>query len=135
MTPGTRRRNWTGAVLAAIALLLRLTMPTPPLAPNVNAGDLATVFDEHAFCRALAAGNASAPAEAPAPAPARHADHEHACCLWHAVASAALLPTGVVQPAVFAETIAPSHPEAVSWVPARLAGTARARAPPPESLG
>jgi hypothetical protein len=126
---GARRLHWTGAVLAAIALLLRLAVPVPPPVLATDAGTLAGLFDEHVLCRTVA-NDASAPGEAPAPAPAQHDHDSSGCCLWHAVAGAGLLPSTVARPVVFAAAVAGAPASAISWTPARLAGISRARAPP-----
>jgi hypothetical protein len=129
---GARRLHWTGAVLAAIALLLRIAVPAPPPALAADTGALAGLFDEHVLCRTVA-NDASAPREAPVPAPAQH-DHDNSgCCLWHAVAGAGLLPSTAAQPVVFAAAIVGAPASTISWTPARLAGIARARAPPPRA--
>lgn len=118
-----RRLHWTGAVLAAIALLLRLAIPAPTPVLAADAGNIAALFDEHYLCRTAADG-------APTPdTPATH-DHDTTCCLWHALAGGTLLPTTAAEPVVFATVFAVAPVAPALWVPTLLPGTARARAPP-----
>jgi hypothetical protein len=115
-----------GAVLAALALLLRLAVPAPPPLLAADAGNLAAIFDEHALCRT--AGN-DAPTPVDSPTPATH-DHDTTCCLWHAVAGGALLPTAAAEPVVYAIPFIAARPVVVFWAPAHPPGTVRARGPP-----
>jgi hypothetical protein len=94
-----------GLVLAAIALLLQVTLPilhSPVLVGSAEqAGDLVAGFDEHALCRAQGRGDpdAGTPADQ-APHPGEH--DPAACCFWHGSTTLALVPPTIIERVAFA---------------------------------
>jgi hypothetical protein len=110
------------ALIAVLALCLRLAWPAPPLS-LIGPAD----FGEHALC--LAAGS-----DAPPPgnnAPADHADHDGlGCCVFHVASGAAPPLPGMDAPVAFAAIALPPPPDQPYRAPAYPPGTSPARAPP-----
>ena len=115
------------AVLAILALCLRLALPTPQHALGATAADLAAVFGEHALCVA-AAGSAEAPAPPPA-TPTEH-DHNFGCCLWHAAFGGAPASVVKIERVAFGETVDISPPQSLYRAAKHLPGASQPRAPP-----
>jgi hypothetical protein len=114
-------------VLAAIALLLQIAIPTlHPLGLANGAGDLSTAFDEHALCLSGDRNSRDKPGDS-APKPVHH--EFAACCFWHGSTALAPAPAALLEPVAFARsgiiftasTKAPAR---------RLTGANGARAPP-----
>ena len=103
------------------------------MAPSPNP-DLAfaAALGEHALCLAAATGGEGAPlqrSQEPAE-PHDHADHDGlGCCLWHAVASAALPRSPTIAPIAFIQA-QPGTAVAVALSRSRGDNYAQARAPP-----
>jgi hypothetical protein len=129
-----RRRRHSprlGVVFALVALLVQLAGPglhAPVLIGSAHGiGNFSFAFDAHALCLA---SNDERPAPAAPGDKAPEADHHFAaCCVWHAAAGAVTAPVALVEPVAFAASrVAFTAPPAD--IPARLAGTVHARAPP-----
>jgi hypothetical protein len=118
------------ALIAVLALCLRLVWPAPPIPPAVIGADGVATFGEHALCLAGGGDLPASGKETPA-APADHADHDSArCCLFHAVSGVTPVPPAAAMRIAF---VAPAPPsvEAVPYrAPAYPRGTSPARAPP-----
>jgi hypothetical protein len=134
---GTRPRSagylgGLGQVLAAVALLLQIAVPSlhrPILLSFANsAGDIYGAYDEHALC--LARGSSDPSPEAPAdqvPKPT-HLDLA-ACCFWHGGTGFSLTPTATIEPVTFARSEVHFNPP-LDDVRTLFPVTVRARAPP-----
>jgi hypothetical protein len=125
-----RPRYGLGQVLAATALLLRITIPIlhPASALGLanDAGDLSAAFDEHALCLSGDRGTPDDPSDH-APKPVHH--ESAACCFWHGNTGLALAPGVNLELVAFAR----SHSVFGLHTPAparRLTGAIGARAPP-----
>ncbi len=125
-----RSRGGLGLVLAAIALLLQIAIPSlhPPgqLGLANEAGDLSAAFDEHALCLAGHPGTPENPSDQ-APKPVHH--ESAACCFWHGNTALALAPGVNLKLVAFARrrTVFRPHTPAPAR---RLTGAIGARAPP-----
>jgi hypothetical protein len=121
---GARR---LAALIAVLALCLRLVWPAPPMPSAVIGADGVATFGEHALCLA---GGGDLPASGKE-APAAPADHDSArCCLFHAVSGVTPVPPAAAMRIAFVAPAAPSV-EAVPYrAPAYPRGTSPARAPP-----
>jgi hypothetical protein len=134
---GTRPRSagylgGLGQVLAALALLLQIAVPSlhrPILLSFANsAGDLNGAYDEHALC--LARGNSDLSPEAPADQVPKPTHHDlAACCFWHGGTGFALIPTATIEPVRFAQP-AVHFNRPLDDVRPLFPITVRARAPP-----
>lgn len=125
-----RSRGGLGLVLAAIALLLQIAIPSshPPgqLGLANEAGDLSAAFDEHALCLSGDRSTADDPSDH-APKPLRH--KSAACCFWHGNMGLALSPGANLELVAFSRTCSVFTPRTTDAV-RRLTGTIGARAPP-----
>jgi hypothetical protein len=126
-------RGSLGRVLAAIALLLQIAVPSlhPPGQFGLanDAGDLSAAFDEHALCLSGNPGTSDNPSDR-APKPVHH--DSTACCFWHGNTLLALAPSANLEPAAFALSRSILSPSAQA--PARrLTGAIGARAPPTQA--
>jgi hypothetical protein len=120
-------------VLAAIALLLQIAMPTlhplGPLGLVNNVDDLSAAFDEHALCLSGDKGTTDNPTDQ-TPKPVHH--EFAACCFWHGYTALALTPSANLAPVAFAGSRSIFTP--ATQVPARrLTGAVGARAPPTQA--
>jgi hypothetical protein len=97
--------------------------------PAAIGADGAVTFGEHALCLAGGGDLPASGKETPA-APADHADHDSACCLFHAVSGVTPTPPAAAERIAFAAPVPPAS-EAVPYrAPAYPRGTSPARAPP-----
>jgi len=125
-----RSRCGLGRVLAAIALLLQITLPilhptTPPGLAN-DAADLYAAFDGHALCLSGDPGTPDSPSDH-APKPVHH--EAAACCFWHGNTALALA-AGVnleLVPFARSRSVFTRHTPAAAR---RLTGAISARGPP-----
>jgi len=119
------------AILAVVALWLRLVWPAPPTIARSDITALAGL-GEHALCLAAPATQDPAPIRSdgvPPPAGDR-ADHDHSlCCMFHAVGGFVLPRVAAVARIAFAEAARPDA-RTRRFQPTDLIGAARARGPP-----
>jgi hypothetical protein len=121
-----------GKVLAAVALLLQIAVPSlhrPILISFQNsAGALNGAYDEHALCLALdrSLPTPEAPTD-PAPKPTPH--DLAPCCFWHGSAGFALAPAEAIEPVTFERLVVNFSP-LLDDVRTLLPATVRARGPP-----
>jgi hypothetical protein len=120
-------------VLAAIALLLQIAVPTlhPPGLPGLanDTGDLSATLDEHALCLSGDRGTSDSPSDQ-TPKPVHH--EFAACCFWHGCTALALAPGSNLQLVVFAPSRGIFTP-ATQALARRLSGAIGARAPPTQA--
>ena len=127
---GSAAKRVCGAILALVALWVRLVWPAPP---TIAQSDITALvgLGEHALCLAAASPNSDPIRSDDAPAPAGdRADHDHSlCCLWHAVGGFVLPQVAAVVRIAFTEEARPGA-TTLRFQPANLIGAARARGPP-----
>jgi hypothetical protein len=121
-----------GQVLAAVALLLQIAVPSlhrPILISSQNsAAALNGVYDEHALC--LARDRSLPTPEAPAgPVPKPTYHDLAACCFWHGSGGFALAPAEAIVPVTFERSVVNFSP-LLDDVRTLLPATVRARGPP-----
>lgn len=133
--PGRWRRSEIrrfGALLAILALCVRLIWLGPEMPPVQDAA-FAANFGEHALClSAISDSNAAPGSHEQKPAqPADHTDHDRVgCCLWHATTTFALPRITRLRPIVFTEATLPRLASATRALRWRSIGPLGARAPP-----
>ena len=120
--------NRLGAVLAVVALALRLLAPNaaPPPPTSASPAELAALFGEHALCLAAAGAIPQTPPDTPAP----HRHDDARCCLWHVGPALAATPVFAAAQIVFAERAAPVSRPAAEPPPIHAPGAAQPRGPP-----
>jgi hypothetical protein len=121
-----------GQVLAAVALLLQIAVPSlhrPILLIFQNdAGALNVAYDEHALC--LARGSGDPIPGAPTNQVPNPTHHElAACCFWHGSAGFALATAATIEPVTF-ERSGVDFNSLLDDVRTLLPATVRARGPP-----
>jgi hypothetical protein len=121
-----------GQVLAAVALLLQIAVPSlhrPILLIFASsAGDLNGAYDEHALC--LARGSGDPNPEAPADQVPKPTHHDFAgCCFWHGGTGFALDPTATTESIRFSRSEVHFDPPRDD-VRTLFLVTVRARGPP-----
>ena len=128
-----RPRYAFGRVLAAIALLMQITIPilhsSTPLGLANKAGDLSAAFDEHALCLSGDPGTSDNPSDQ-APKPVHH--EPAACCFWHGSTGLALASGVNLEPVAFARSCGVFTPHTLVSA-RRLTGAIGARAPPTQA--
>ena len=128
-----RPRYGFGRVLAAIALLMQITIPilhsSTPLGLANKAGDLSTAFDEHALCLSGDPGTSDNPSDQ-APKPAHR--ESAACCFWHGNTGLALASGVNLELVAFARSCGVFTPHTLVSA-RRLTGAIGARAPPTQA--
>jgi hypothetical protein len=121
-----------GQILAAVALLLQIAVPSlhrPILLIFQNsAGALNGAYDEHALC--LARGSGDPTPETPANQIPKPTHHDLAtCCFWHGSAGFALAHTAAIEPVTFERSVVDFSP-LLDDVRPLFPVTVRARGPP-----
>jgi len=131
-----RRANYRGGlgqVLAAVALLLQIALPSLQrpilLILENNAGGLNAAYEEHALC--LVRNSSEATPQPPVDQPPKPTHHDLVgCCPWHGCTGFALpRAAAAIEPVTFARSVVSFSP-LPDDIRTLFPATVRARSPP-----